>query len=89
MPHQLQEFLFVALFFLLPGCIGAWIAHGKGRNFLLWFLINTVFPPTLMITIFQNPVRAVPGHYRQCPKCSEFNKWKEKVCKYCQTELHD
>jgi hypothetical protein len=87
MPQEVMQTAYVGVFFLLPGVIGCWIARSKGRNPLLWFLLNTVFPPTLMITMFQGPVRPVPGHYRQCPKCREFSKWREAVCRFCQTEL--
>lgn len=87
MTDDIRGWIFIAVFFLLPGLIGAWIARSKGRNPFTWFLLNFLFPPTLMVTIFQKPLRAVPGHYRQCPKCREFVKWRETVCKYCQTEL--
>lgn len=82
-----KQIAFWGIFFVLPGIIGARLAWTKGRNPVLWFLVNTMFPPTLMITIFQGPVRPVPGHYRQCPKCREYNKWRESSCRYCQTEL--
>lgn len=87
MSHQLMQVGFMALFFVLPGVIGGWIAHGKGRNPLIWFLLNGIFPPTLMITLFQSPLRPVDGHYRQCPKCREYSKWRESVCRFCQTSL--
>jgi hypothetical protein len=87
MVHLLQQIAFMGFFFVLPGIIGARISWTKGRNPFLWFLANCVFPPTLMITIFQGPSRPVEGHYRQCPKCSEYSKWRETVCRFCQTEL--
>jgi hypothetical protein len=87
MLHQLQQIAFMGVFFVLPGLYGGYLAHSKGRNPLLWFLLNMCFPPTLMVTIFQKPLKAVPGHYRQCPKCKEYSKWRESICKYCQTDL--
>lgn len=87
MLQQLQQIAYIGIFFLLPGIAGAWIARTKGRNPLLWFLLNGIFPPTLMITIFQGPVHPVQGHYRKCPKCSAYSKWSESVCRFCQTEL--
>ncbi len=87
MSEDVQGWIFIGVFFLLPGVAGAWIARCKGKNPLLWFLLNALFPPTLMVTIFQKPARAVQGHYRQCPKCSEYSKWRETACKYCQTPL--
>jgi hypothetical protein len=87
MSNQLMQIGYVGLFFVLPGGVGGWLAWTKGRNPLLWLLVNTVSPPTLMITIFQGPARPVDGHYRQCPKCREYSKWRESVCRFCQTEL--
>ncbi|HJV36681.1 hypothetical protein [Geomonas sp.] len=87
MPHELLEAGFIGLFFILPGAVGGWVAWTKGRNPLLWFLLNTCFPPTVMITIFQGPVRPVKGHYRQCPQCREYSKWRETTCRFCKTEL--
>ena len=87
MPKEVLEWGFIAVFFLLPGVFGARLAWSKGRNPVIWFLLNGVFPPTLMVTIFQGPVRPVQGHYRQCPKCREYSKWRHTVCRFCQTEL--
>lgn len=87
MSQEIQGWIFIGVFFLLPGLAGAWIARSKGKNPIIWFVLNGLFPPTLMVTIFQKPARAVPGHYRQCPKCSEYSKWRETTCKYCQTAL--
>jgi hypothetical protein len=89
MPQQLQQYAFITIFFILPGAIGGYVAWTKGRNPLGWLLLNMVFPPTLMVTLFQKPLKPVPGHYRQCPKCHEYNKWRLTVCKYCQTPLTD
>lgn len=87
MSDDVKGWIFISVFFVLPGLVGGWIAWSKGRNPLTWLALNMCFPPTLMVTIFQKPVRAVEGHYRQCPKCSEFSKWRETTCKYCQTPL--
>jgi hypothetical protein len=87
MVHLLQQTAFMGVFFVLPGMIGAWLSWTKGRNPVLWGIINCVFPPTLMITIFQGPRRPVPGHYRQCSKCGEYSKWRDIVCRFCQTDL--
>lgn len=87
MPIEIMQWGFIAVFFVVPGAIGAWIAYTKGRNPFLFFLLNCLFPPTLMVTIFQRPLRPVPGHYRQCPKCGEFSKWSETSCRFCGTGL--
>lgn len=87
MPKEIMEWCYIGVFFLLPGLIGAWIAYTKGRNPLMWFLLNFCFPPTVMVTFFQRPLRPVDGHYRQCQKCREFSKWRETSCRFCGTEL--
>ena len=83
MSDSLKQFLVIFVFFILPGLAGGWIAGTKGRSRLGWFLLCCFFPPTLMAAIFQGPVREVPGHYRRCPQCGEFIKWRESACKYC------
>jgi hypothetical protein len=82
-----MQVVFITVFFLVPGVIGGWIAYTKGRNPIIWFLLNTLFPPTLMVTIFQNPARPVEGHYRKCPKCGRYSKWRETTCRFCDSEL--
>ena len=87
MSHELLQMAYVGVFFLIPGSIGAYVAHTKGKNPFLWFLLNALFPPTLMIIFFQGPARPVPGHYRLCPKCGAYSKWRETACRFCQTDL--
>jgi len=87
MSQQFLQAAYIGVFFLLPGIIGFWVARTKGRNPLFWFLLASLFPPTLMVVFFQGPARPVPGHYRQCPKCREYSKWRETVCRFCQTDL--
>jgi hypothetical protein len=87
MPDLLKQSAVIFVFFILPGIVGARLAWTKGRNWLGWFLLNCCFPPTMMMVLFQGPLREVPGHYRQCPACREYLKWRETVCKYCRTDL--
>lgn len=87
MSDAMKQILVIFVFFVLPGIIGAWIASSKGRSMLGWFLLCCFFPPTMMMIIFQSPLREVKGHYRQCPACREFSPWKLSVCKYCGAEL--
>jgi len=77
----------IFLFFGLPGLVGGWLAYTKGRNLFGWFLLSFFFPPTLMVILFHKPLREVSGHYRQCPTCREFLKWRDPLCKYCKTDL--
>ncbi len=87
MPETVKQFIVIFVFFILPGLVGAWLAGTKGRSRFGWFLLCGFFPPTLMVAIFQGPVREVPGHYRRCRKCAEFIKWREAACKYCGTPI--
>ncbi len=83
MSETVRLVLFIFIFFGVPGIIAARLAFTKGRNPLGWFLLCFFFPPTLMVLLFQGPLREVPGHHRQCPACHEFLPWKNTVCKYC------
>lgn len=89
MSDAVKQLLVIFVFFVLPGSIGAWIASSKGRSMLGWFLLCSFFPPTMMVLIFQSPVKEVKGHYRQCPACREFFPWKLAACKYCGAEVTD
>jgi hypothetical protein len=87
MSDLLKQTAVIFVFFILPGIVASWLAGTKGRSRLGWLILSTCFPPTLMIIINHGPLREVPGHYRQCPSCREFLKWRATVCKYCQADL--
>ncbi len=87
MSDAFKQVLLVFVFFGIPGIVAAWIASTKGRTILGWFLLCFFFPPTMMMLIFQGPLREVAGHYRQCPSCREFLPWKAIGCKYCGAAL--
>jgi len=87
MSDTLIQIAVIFLLFGLPGLVGGWLAWTKGRNLLGWFLLCFCFPPTLMVILFHKPLREVSGHYRQCPACREFLKWRVTVCKYCNADL--
>jgi hypothetical protein len=36
-----------------------------------------------MVIYFEKPLREVPGGFKRCPSCGEFNKWAAAACKYC------
>ena len=79
----LTEYLFVIAFFGLPGIGGAWLAHTRGKNPLLWGLLSAPFPFFVLILWFQKPECEVPGHFRKCPGCGGVYAWKLELCKYC------
>jgi hypothetical protein len=88
MSDSLKQILFLFGFFGIPAIVATLLAYRKGRNMFGWFLLGLFFPPTIMILIFQGPVREVEGHYRRCPSCSEFQSWKNEACKYCGASMH-
>jgi hypothetical protein len=87
MSDALKQVIVLFVFFGIPGLVGAWIASTKGRSMLFWLFLCGFFPPTLMVIIFQGPLREVAGHYRQCPACQEMQAWKLTECKYCGASM--
>ncbi len=81
----ITEYLFIGLFFGLPGGCGAWLAHCRGKSPLLWGLLSAPFPFFVFILWFQKPEREVPGHFRKCPACGQIYPWKLTACRYCGT----
>ncbi len=78
-----SEYLFIGLFFGLPGLLGGWLAHTRGKNPLLWGLLSAPFPFFVLIIWFQKPADAVPGHFKKCPACGGVYPWKLQACRYC------
>lgn len=78
-----KEYLFIILFFGLPGVIGAWLAYTRGKNPLLWGLLSAPFPFFAFILWFQKPDREISGRFRKCPDCGNVYPWKMNTCKYC------
>ncbi|GFE59314.1 hypothetical protein [Geobacter sp. AOG1] len=76
----------VLLIMMVPGAVGGWLAANRARNVIGWCLLCALFPVFLLVIYFHKPLREVPGKFRQCPNCREFLKWRDTVCKYCNTE---
>ena len=79
----ITEYLFVAVFFGLPGLAGAWLARSRGKNPLLWGLLSAPFPFFIFILWFQKPDHEIPGHFRKCGQCGSIYPWKRPDCTYC------
>lgn len=86
-----MEFLGLAV---LIGLIPAFIAHNKGRNFVLWWLYGAAiwivaFPHSLMLKKDPKAAdkQARDEGLRQCPSCAEFVRAEARVCRFCQRDL--
>ena len=80
---EMLFFVIIAMF----GIAGGWMAANRARNFVGWCLLCALFPVFLMVIYFKKPLQEVEGKFHQCPKCKEFSKWREPVCRYCGTEF--
>ena len=75
------------LVFLVPiifGVIGGVLAANRGRNFVIWGVLSALFPIFILIVWFEKPVKEVEGKFKKCVQCSEWLKWRDQTCKYCQ-----
>lgn len=81
----LKEYLFLAVFFGIPGLLGAWFARGRGKNAVVWGLVSALFPFVLLVLWYQKPKDEVPGHFRKCRSCGAMYAWKRPSCIYCNT----
>ncbi len=80
-------YVVVALIMLVPAICGGILAHNRGRTVLGWAVLSAIFPIFLMVVYFEKPVREVPGGFKRCPSCREYNPWKASRCKYCTAEF--
>jgi len=78
-----SEYFFIAVFFGLPGILGAWLARTRGKNPLLWGLLSAPFPFFVFVLWLQKPAVEVPGYFRKCQSCSGIYPWKLHACNYC------
>jgi len=77
--------LFIYLVPVAFGATGGVMAYNRGRNPVFWGLCSAAFPICIMIVWFEKPKKEVKGHFRRCCSCSEWIKWKESPCRYCDT----
>lgn len=78
-----SEYLFIALFFGIPGVAGAVMARRREKNVLLWGVASALFPFCVFILWFQRPDHEIPGAFRQCRSCGQIYPWKLVACRYC------
>jgi hypothetical protein len=78
-----------ALLILLQAAAGGRLARNRGRNILFWSGLSALFPIFIMIVYFEKPLKEVPGGFKRCPACREFNPWQATNCKYCAAPVPD
>jgi hypothetical protein len=76
-------YMTLALIILLQAAAGGRLARNRGRNMLWWGALSALFPIFIMIIYFEKPLKEVPGGFRRCPSCREFNPWQAVQCRYC------
>lgn len=79
----LSEYIFIIVFFGVPGLVGAYLAHTRGKSSLLWGLLSAPFPFFVFILWIQKPDREILGYFKKCPSCGGIIAWKQITCKYC------
>ena len=86
----------IAILWVVLAAFCGYLAHRKGRSFLLHFLLSLLLSPLIgfivgLITsthpqkILQSAVRK--GELKRCVNCAEFIQSQAKVCKYCRREV--
>ena len=87
MTDDIKPEYFILLIMLPPALGGAYLAHNRGRNKVVWAALCAIFPIFLMVIFFEKPLREVPGGFKRCTGCGQYVKWKVSVCKYCNATL--
>lgn len=80
---EITEYLFLGLFFGVPGLVGAWLARTRGRNPFMWGMAAALFPFVVLVLWYQKPDHEVPGYFRKCSACGATYPWKRDRCSYC------
>jgi hypothetical protein len=78
----MEIFLAVVVLGLLP----AFIAHSRGHNFVLWWMLGAaLFPLALIAAFFLK--RDLAHSKRKCPHCAETIRAEATTCRFCGRDV--
>ena len=81
----------IVLLNIILGVIIGFIAHRKGRSFVLWWLYGTLLPPAALPHLLNLPkmnTKSEPDEStKRCEYCDELIQKKAVICKHCKSKL--